>query len=338
MTKDYYKILELSEFCTDSDIKSAYRRLARKWHPDVAGNTEESIKRFKDLNEAYKTLSDRTQRYNYDTARKYYNYSSTKKTQEKNTDKNTTNPNAKKSSQAEKEVKQNNANFSFNWEELLSKYKRFANQEYKKNTSKQPLPQKGGDITTDVEITISESINGTTKVINMLHTQVCPKCRGRKLVNGNVCMHCNGKGELSDYKKFSVKIPSGIKDKSKIRLAGEGEKGLYGGECGDLYIIVHVKPSLEYSTDGLNILKTLSITPYEAVLGTSINVATPEGNVTVKISPNTQGGQKIRLANCGLNSKGKTGDIILTVEIQIPKSSSNDEIELYKKLKNLSVK
>ncbi len=342
MTKDYYKILELTELCTDKDIKAAYRRLARKWHPDIAGNTEEAVKKFKELNEAYQTLSDRLQRYTYDTARKYYNYSSTKKAQTTENNKTTTNPNPNPNPQSAKEskenTKQNNSNFNFNWEELLSKYKKFTNKECKKNTSNQPLPKRGRDINTDVEITISEAINGTTKVVNMLHTCVCPKCGGRKFVNGSICTRCSGNGEVSDYKRFSVKIPSGIKDKSKIRLAGEGEKGLNGGANGDLYITVHIKAPLDYTTEGLNILKTVYITPYEAILGGNISVKTTDGNVTVKITPCTQSGQKIRLAGCGLSSNGNRGDMILTVEIQIPKTVSKEEVELYEKLKNISDK
>ena len=333
MTKDYYKILELTEFCTEQDIKTAYRRLARKWHPDIAGNTEEAVKRFKELNEAYEILSDKTQKTNYDTARRYYNYSSTQKQSEKNT----TNPNTKTYSQNQTQnTESKKENFYFNWEELISKYMQHTNQDNKKTTSQNSFPKRGSDINTDVEVTLLEAINGTTKVINMLHTQVCPKCAGRKFVNGNVCPHCKGKGETSDYKKFSVKIPAGIKDKSKIRLSGEGEKGLNGGSNGDLYITVHIKAPLDYTTEGLNVLKTVTITPYEAVLGENITVKTPDGNVTVKISPNTQNGQKIRLARCGLNSNGKVGDMILTVEIQIPKSLTNEEIELYKKLKAVS--
>ena len=334
MTKDYYKILELTEFCTDEDIKTAYRRLARKLHPDIAGNTEEAVKRFKDLNEAYQTLSDRTQRYTYDTARKYYNYSSTKKTEAREEYKTTTNPNTQNTKSSKEESKQNNTNLNFNWEELLNKYKKFTNQEFKKKSSQKPLPKRGKDINTDVEITISEAINGTTKVVNMLQTHICPKCGGRKFVNGSICPRCNGNGEISDYKRFSVKIPSSIKDKSKIRLSGEGEKGLNGGANGDLYITVHIKAPLDYTTEGLNILKTVSITPFEAVLGGNINVKTPDGDVTVKITPNTKSGQKIRLANCGLSSNGNTGDMILTVEIQIQKTLSKEEIELYKKLKD----
>jgi DnaJ-class molecular chaperone len=179
-------------------------------------------------------------------------------------------------------------------------------------------------------------MSGTTKTINMLQTIVCPKCEGRKFVNGAVCSHCKGKGETTTYKKFNVKIPARIKNLSKIRLAGEGEKGINGGNNGDLYITIHIKETKSYKTDGLNILKTIPITPYEAVLGANVRISTLQGNLNIKIAPNTRNGQKIRLAGCGIVQNDVIGDMIVTVEIQIPKNLSEAEIKLYKKLAEIS--
>ena len=210
------------------------------------------------------------------------------------------------------------------WEEIFAS---------KKEDDKSP--KKGEDIYSDVEISVFEAVSGTTKIINMLQTQICSKCGGRKFVNGSVCSCCKGKGETSTYKRFNVKIPAGIKDKSKIRLAEEGEKGQNGGRNGDLYLTIHIREPKGYKTDGLNILKTIQITPYEAVLGGDVTVATLVGNVALKISPNTRNGQKIRLSGCGIEQNNKVGDMIVTVEIQIPQNSSEEEIELYKKLREL---
>ena len=350
MTKDYYKILGISELCTEQEVKSAYRKLARKWHPDIAGNSEDVVKKFKDINEAYEMLSDKTKRAEYDTVRRYYNYSSENgnhRTKEET--KNTTKPdfnNTKENIKKDEENKKSNG-FNFNWEEFISKYKDYANKfeqaktkfEQANNESKNAKygnAKRGNDINTDVEITITEAINGTVKVINMLHTQVCPKCGGRKFINSNICRNCNGKGDTSEHRRFTVKIPAGVKDLSKIRLAGEGEKGINGGNNGDLYITVHIKPPIDYKTEGNNIIKTITLSPYEAVLGSNVQVKTNDGNITVKISPNTQNGQKIRLSGCGINNNGKIGDMILIVEIQIPKNLSDIEIELYKRLREVS--
>ncbi len=318
MTKDYYKILDITESSSTEEIKSAYRHLARKWHPDVAGNSPDIIARFKEINEAYEILSDNARKANYDKARRFYSYAKTNSSnnqEDKTNYKTTQNPN------------KSNSGFHFCWEDLFSKQKA--------NNNVKP-PRKGEDIYSDVEISIFEAINGTTKIINMLQTNICPKCGGRKFVNGAQCSHCKGKGETSTYKRFSVKIPAGIKDKSKIRLAEEGEKGLNGGRNGDLYLIIHIREPQNYKTDGLNVLKNITITPSEAVLGGSITIPTLRGNVSLKISPNTKNGQKIRLSGCGIEQNNKFGDMIVTVEIQIPKNLTDEEIRLYKRLQEIS--
>ena len=324
MSKDYYKILGVTEFDSAENIKSAYRKLARKWHPDIAGNTPDVLNKFKEINEAYDILSNSIKKEEYDRARRFYNYASQNKNQEaknfENYKKTSSNPNAEKK------------NFHFNWEEFLGK--KYRETTFKKQETK--APKNGSNINTDLEITVFEALCGVTKSINMLQTEVCPKCFGKRFINGTTCPNCKGKGEFTNYKKFTVKIPAEIKDGSKIRLAGEGGKGLNGGYNGDLYITIHVKELNDYKTEGNNILKTIPITHYEAVLGTTLKISTIHGAVQLKISPNTQNGQKIRLAGCGIVQNEKVGDMIVTVEIKIPKNLSQEEIDLYKQLERIS--
>ena len=328
MTKDYYKILDISEFSTQEEIKCAYRKLARKWHPDIAGNSTSVISKFKEINEAYEILSNAAKKVDYDRARKFYNYTSKPKNESKEENTASRNFNNTKN---KKKNEHNYQNASFNWEEFISK--KLKKEKEEKRESR--VGKKGADIFSDVEITVFEAINGTVKVINMLHTNVCPVCKGRKFINGNECNHCHGKGETSNIKKFNVKIPAGIKNHSKIRLAGEGEIGLNGGANGDLYLTIHVVEPQDYTTDGLNILKTIQISPCDAILGTNVTVTTIKGNVNVKISEMTQNGQKIRLAGRGIEGKFSTGDMILTVEIKIPEKISEEELKLYKKISEL---
>ncbi len=329
MDKDYYKILGVNESDTAENIKLAYRKLARNWHPDVAGNSADVLSKFKEINEAYEILSDKLKKEEYDKARKFYKYAKygAEYTSAKE-NKTTTNSGTKDSYTSNPYFK----NFSFNWDDLFCGKQK--NQENQKNEI--PKPQRGHDISTDIEITIFEAMNGCEKVINMLQTTPCPKCGGRKFVNGNLCPYCNGKGEHTEHKKFTVKIPAGIKNNSKIRLSKEGERGQDGGANGDLYITIHVKEICDYETDGLNILKTAYITPQEAVLGTTLEIKTISGNYSVKIAPNTQNGRKIRLSGCGIVQNDKVGDMIIVLEIRIPQNLSKEEIELYKKLSEIS--
>lgn len=315
MSKDYYKILGLAEFETAENIKIAYRKLARKCHPDIAGESAEALLRFKEINEAYEILSNKVKKEEYDRARRFYNYAKEEKAikqEPQKAEQNQTKP--------EKERK-----FSFNWSEFVNK-----------KEEKRPTPKDGKDIYSDIEISVLEAMSGTVKTINMLQTQVCPKCNGRRFANGSICSHCKGKGEVSEYKKFNVKIPAGIVNKSKIRLSGEGSRGINGGKNGDLYITINIKEPKTYKTEGLDIIKTIPVTPYEAVLGANISIVTLNGKVTVKLPPHTQNGQKIRLNNCGLVQNNKIGDMILKVEIQIPKNLSEQELDLYKKLEEIS--
>ena len=316
MTKDYYKILGLAEFETAENIKKAYRKLARKCHPDIAGESPEALLRFKEINEAYAVLSNNVKKEEYDRARRFYNYAKEEKAvkQEcpKTKEKIHTNPN-----------KENF--FNFKWDNFIN------HKEEKKAVAKD-----GKDIYSDIEISVFEAISGVVKTINMLQTQVCPKCNGRRFANGSICSHCKGKGEVSEYKKFNVKIPAGITNKSKIRLSGEGSRGINGGKNGDFYITINIKEPKTYKIEGLNILKTIPITPFEAVLGANILISTINGKFNIKLAPHTQNGQKIRLNGCGLVQNNKIGDMIITVEIQIPKNLSDEELILYKKLEEIS--
>lgn len=317
MTKDYYKILGVAEFDTAENIKTAYRKLARKYHPDIAGNSKDALLRFKEINEAYETLSNSVKKAEYDKARRFYNYAHSENTTDKSYTQTTTNP------------QNRSKGFSFNWEEFLRKNKNL-------NEERVTAPKKGEDVYSDIEISTLDAINGTVKTVNMLQTQICPKCKGKKFINGGICNHCSGKGETVTHKKFNVKIPAGIKDKSKIRLAGEGSKGINGGYNGDLYLTIHIIKDEKFKVEELNIYKTIPVAPHEAVLGTNIKVNSPTGVVSLNIAPNTQNGQKIRLANCGLVQNNKFGDMIITIEIQIPKFMTTEEISLYQKLQEIA--
>ena len=142
MTKDYYKILDIPEFSTSEEIKQAYRKLARKWHPDVAGNTPDVIAKFKEINEAYEILSEKTKKADYDTARRFYNYGRQEnKSENYKTHSNTTNPkNENSQKESFNDKKKNNTNFSFNWEEFVAK--KYREAKYKKEQEIK-APKKG---------------------------------------------------------------------------------------------------------------------------------------------------------------------------------------------------
>ena len=311
-TKDYYKILDILETSTDMEIKSAYRRLARQYHPDIAGASAENLARFKDINEAYDTLSDKKKRYNYDSLRRLYSYVSESQSNTKREDKQET-------STCDKKV------FNNFWSDFIKAQRQ-------RESASQTLPENGTDITTEVTLSLSEAINGTLKKVNILHTTPCSHCGGRKFVNGGKCNSCNGTGTVSEHKKLTVKIPANIKNGYRIRIAGEGNRGVNGGKNGNLYLLIKIENNSNFKYDGVNVFRTVPITPSEAVLGADIEVPVSTGFVTMRVIPNTKSGQKFRIQGQGLTKNGAIGDLIVTVEIQIPENMSDEEKDLYRKL------
>lgn len=319
MYKNYYQILGISENDDAEHIKAAYHRMARKWHPDIASNKDEAIKKFKEINEAYQVLSDKFKKTEYDKAKSFYDYAQKNKNED-----DFQSDNIKESNCNKKTKKKTN---SFDWKKI------FINN---KNNENDPI--KGEDIYTEIEISYTDALYGTKKIINILQTLNCPYCNGKKFINGGFCKHCGGSGNITSYKKFTVKIPAGIKNHSKLRLAKEGEKGIRGGENGDLYINILIKENDEYKLDGLDIHKKIKIEPYLAILGGNVELNIFPEKYSIKIAPGTQNGQKIRLSKCGIVQNNKIGDMIITVEIKIPKKLSTEELKLYRDLEALAIR
>lgn len=331
--KNLYEILEVPSTASAAAIKSAYRKLARKYHPDLNGGDTNCIKKFKEITNAYEILSDEEKKKNYDLLRGFYKETSQAKYKEaENAYKSTY-----KETEEEEKPKENSDIFSNVFNDILEGFKKTtSSRERQPFKGKQARPERGGDVNTEVVISISEALHGTSKTLNILHTEICPNCEGRTFINGAKCPLCNGLGEQTIHKKLNVKIPASVKNGSKIRIANEGNRGYNGGKNGDLYLIIKIDSDSTFKYDGLNVLSTIPITPFEAVLGASIEIPTPKGKISMKITPNTHSGQKFRLSGQGIERDNLVGDMIVTVKIEVPQNPSEKEIELYKKLKDIT--
>lgn len=311
ITINYYDVLGVSENATAEEIKSAYRKLARKYHPDLNHGDEKCALKFKEITSAYELLSDVSKRREYDLLRRpfqqkfEYKYTSS-------ANKTTTRP----SSNFRQTTTSTKTNI---FENIVSSFKR------------------GQDIQTEITITQAEAINGCIKKINVLHTHTCPNCQGRVFLNGSTCPTCSGTGKQSIHQIIRVRIPKGVQDGKKIKIANEGNKSYNGGANGDLYVLVRIEKDERFTINGLNVESEVAITPFDAVLGSFVEIETlSAGTVSMKIPAGTSSSQKLKLRGLGLEKDGVKGDMIVSIKIEAPKNLSNDEILLYKKLRDLS--
>lgn len=323
---NYYEILEVSEDADISTIKAAYRRLVRKYHPDLNPGDRTSCEKFKRITEAYETLSDNFRKEVYD---KLNHFGEAKNSSfESESAKTYSEPKSSPYRKTYKTPNEPKSTFGDIFSDILDS---FISQP-KKDSAKRNQT-KGTDIFMEIVLTKKEALEGTLRTINIIHTTICHNCFGRKFINGSKCSLCQGKGETSVQKKLNVKIPPYVHDGSKIRIANEGNQGKNGGANGDLYLTVMIERSEKFTCEGNNVFVDLELTPHDAALGTSIEVPTPNGAVMMKIPKCTSSGQKFRLAGQGLNGEG---DLVVSVKICFPKELSEEEETLYAKLRELA--
>lgn len=336
--KDYYEILGLKRDATEAEIKSAYRKLARKFHPDV-NKTKEAESKFKDINEAYEVLGDKQKRQRYDSLGANWQGGQSY----------TPPPGFEQFGFGGGQGYQS---FNFNGQDLGGFSDFFGSlfgdmmgggrgaqgmnfggfdfgQQQAHSRKRQEPPSEDLDITKTLNITTKDLFEKkpiTVKYNNMERCTQCPP-------NGGYCSNCGGTGIKTEPKTIKVKLPPDVTEGKKVRIKGEGQTDAYGRK-GDLYLVIHFKDS-EYEIDGYDLTKEIEITPPEAVLGTKKEIETLHGKITIKIPPKTSSGQSLRLKELGLPQKSGYGNLNAKIKIVIPKDISEKQIELYKKISEL---
>jgi DnaJ-class molecular chaperone len=327
--KDYYKILGVDRKADDKTIKSAYRRLARKYHPDVA-KTKDATERFKEVSEAYEVLSDPEKRRRYDSlGPDWQRYTQAP-------------PGAPPGGGFRVEYGEDPGNlgdFSEFFRSIFGDLGAHARRgsrsggiRFDEGFDRSP---RGADVEAGVEISLDEAFHGARKTFAMDLEEPCAVCQGAGNVQGKPCAACGGGGWQRAHRQVDVKIPAGVKSGQRVRVSGEGTGA--PGARGDLYLSVTVAAHPFFERKGDDVHLTLPITAPEAALGTSIEVPTLRGKVSMKVPPATSSGRTFRLPGYGMPrlKGGGAGDQFVAVKIAMPSELTSDERELYEKLKAL---
>ncbi len=326
--KDYYRILGVDRHADEKAIKSAYRRLARKYHPDVAKGKED---RFKEVTEAYEVLSDPEKRRRYDTLGPDWQRHATGTSSGSGGFTYTTGNVGDLGDFSEffrtifgdlgARVGRGGRPRSVSVEDLLGGVGRGR--------------ARGEDVQASVDITLEEAYHGARKTFTLEADEPCGTCQGAGNVNGQPCSTCGGTGWQRIQRQIDVKVPAGVKTGQRVRVSGEGAG--QAGARGDLYLAVTVAPHPLYERKGDDLRLELPITAPESALGASVEVPTLRGRVSMKIPAATSSGRTFRLPGYGMPrlKGGGHGDQLVRVKIVLPADLTAAERELYQQLQAL---
>ena len=353
--RDYYEVLSVSRTCTEQELKSAYRRLAVKYHPDKNPGDATAEEKFKEAAEAYSVLSDAEQRRRYDRF-----------------------GHAGVSSSAG----------AGNWgapgfggiEDILGDLFGFGDVfGGGRGGTRRSAAQRGADLRYDLEITLEEAAQGMTAQLRIPRLETCDTCKGSGAKTGtqpencstcsgtgqvryqqgffsvartchvcrgagrvikDPCESCNGAGRVEREKQMEVKIPAGVETGSRLRVSGEGESGTQGGAPGDLYVVIHVAEHDQFERQGSNLYEAVPITFAQAALGADIMVKTLDDDEKLKIPMGTQTGTVFRLRGKGMPALGGRGrgDLFVSVTVMTPTSLTREQRKLLEQLAEVESK
>ena len=323
--KDYYNILGVKRDATEQEIKKAYRRLARKHHPDVNPGDKSAEAKFKEINEAYEVLSDKEKRQKYDRYGDQWQYAEQ----------------FEKAGAQQSPFRQYSpgGSQSFHFEEGgLDNLFGDLFQGFRTGTAgRRTRPRRGRDVDYPVEVTLEEAYHGANRILSLQSEEPCPVCGGTGRIQNLPCSICKGAGVVPRMKRLEVKIPPGVKNGSRVRIAGKGEQGYSGGSSGDLYLVTSVKPHRQFERKGDDLNVEVEVPLTVAVLGGEISVPSLKGKLALKIPPETQNGRIFRLAKQGIPHLGdlSQGDLLAKIKVVLPTKLSAEEKKLFEQIAQL---
>jgi len=325
--QDYYQILGVNKNASEKEIKQAYRRLARKYHPDLNPGDKSAEAKFKEINAAYEVLSNSEKRKKYDQFGEQWEYADQF---------------AKSGGQERVRWDFGRGGTAFEYGDMSGFGGIFSSLfgDSGMGSRMRRGPRRGQDVESPIEVTLEEAYHGSTRMMQLQTEEPCTACGGTGRVGNRVCTICNGAGGKIIPKRLEVKIPAGVKDGSRIRIAGEGGPGLAGGSKGDLYLVVKVLPHKLFERKGDDLHTEVSVPLTTAILGGEVRLPTLKGNISLKIPPETQNGKVFRLAGKGMPRLGNAnyGSMFAKVKVVLPTNLTAEEKKLFEGLQSLRPK
>jgi curved DNA-binding protein len=315
--KDYYQILGVPRDASDEEIKKAFRKLARRYHPDVAKDKKTAEEKFKEINEAHEVLGDPENRRKYDELGARWREGVQPPPRRDG--------HAGRSSGGEEtfEFRFDGTGFSDFFEQFFGRGRRFGGfadlgRQETETSGETAFARRGRDIESDILVTLEEVLKGSERTVSLQRT--------------------NPRTGQTTTQTLKVRIPAGVREGQAIRVAGMGEEGVGQGGSGELYLRVRLAAHPDFQVRGADLYYTLEVAPWEAVLGTKVIVPTLKGRVSVRIPPGTNNGQQLRLRGNGLptGQLGQNGDLYVAINVQIPEQITGKERGLWKELSRVS--
>ena len=325
--RDYYHVLGVPKSASADEIKKAFRKLARKYHPDVAKDKKTAEGKFKDINEAYEVLGDPQNRAKYDQLGAQWKSGAQAQP-----------PPGWGGTRAQRPGRgaaADGSEFRFEGTGLSDFFEQFFSGRRGRSRGASPFEAqgfgdgaegpwddagaglRGQDVQGEILIALDDVLKGATRDIVMQRT--------------------NSRTGQAETQRYQVRIPAGIQDGQSIRLRGQGDGGPGGGTAGDLYLRIRYAQHPDFRTRGADLLSTLVLAPWEAVLGGTMRLPTLDGTISLKVPPGTQQGQQLRVRGKGLPTGAATrGDLYVGVQIQVPTEASAEEKRLWKELATAS--
>ena len=316
--KDYYKTLGVSREASADDIRKAFRKLAREYHPDVAKEKKTAEEKFKEINEAYEVLGDPEKRKKYDTLGANWNRQPPSGFQQGRGF-------GGSAGQESYEFHFGGTGFSDFFEQFFGGGRAQGGVDLDemlgtqggtprgRKTYSSTAPARGNDVEGDILVSLGEAFEGAVRTVSL-----------QKL---------NRQTGLAETQTFRVRIPVGVQEGQIIRIPGKGEEGHNGGPAGDLYLRVRFAQHPDFKVSGASLYYALDLAPWEAVLGTHVTIPALDGPVTVKVPPGANSGQQLRVRGKGLpNARGERGDLYATIQVQTPTGISPEEHQLWEEL------